>query len=335
MHNLCKTDAWMPNYSWSAISKSIIDQEFFDFDEQAERLSSHGQDYLQLSQGRFYGRFVTCPLGDQISIHIEHANQALSQFISGAPDAFAVGVVLSSGSIFRTNGVPICNDRIFIVPPRVDFHLYSPRDATILAYVIDEDFFKEKLALVQRAVEWLATIEQGIFHIHSPAIASRLRHDAFNALKASQIPNPSSITPAQLGNAVIDSFFSALILEINNGIGEIGIEQRSRTFHHFSQTLDIMQCADFLKASDNDFYKKISMSRRSIQNAFAQEVGLGVSGYLRYKRLVAVRRDLRRNADCENTIGDIAAKNGFWNWSHFTKQYKQLFGELPSDIASH
>ena len=49
-------------------------------------------------------------------------------------------------------------------------------------------------------------------------------------------------------------------------------------------------------------------------------------------RLNAVRRELRALAAAGQpvSIGDVAARWGFWHWSRFTENYRLLFGELPS-----
>lgn len=65
---------------------NMRDEEFFDFDQQSERLTSHGQEYLQITKGRFRGRFVSCALSPQATLNIEYANQALSHTIKGAND---------------------------------------------------------------------------------------------------------------------------------------------------------------------------------------------------------------------------------------------------------
>ncbi|MEH0069273.1 helix-turn-helix domain-containing protein [Pannonibacter sp. Pt2-lr] len=46
--------------------------------------------------------------------------------------------------------------------------------------------------------------------------------------------------------------------------------------------------------------------------------------------LVAARKEARRE-----TIGDIAARQGFWHWSHFSRDYKAQFGELPSETLGN
>lgn len=50
--------------------------------------------------------------------------------------------------------------------------------------------------------------------------------------------------------------------------------------------------------------------------------------YLRALRLNQVRTELRR--ECTATVGEIAARWGFWHPSRFAADYRAMFGELPS-----
>jgi AraC-like DNA-binding protein len=51
---------------------------------------------------------------------------------------------------------------------------------------------------------------------------------------------------------------------------------------------------------------------------------------LRSIRLNSVRQLLRSTAACELLIGDAAARWGFSHLSYFAREYRDLFGELPS-----
>jgi AraC family ethanolamine operon transcriptional activator len=54
--------------------------------------------------------------------------------------------------------------------------------------------------------------------------------------------------------------------------------------------------------------------------------------FLRALRLNAVRRALKQAAGSERVaVADIAARWGFWHLSHFSADYKAMFGELPSE----
>ncbi|MFY0680254.1 MAG: helix-turn-helix domain-containing protein [Thalassovita sp.] len=331
MQNAITSNAWLPRHSWSAQGNAIVDHAYHDFDAQAERLTSHGQEYLQLTEGKFYGRFISCALGQQTSVHIEHANQALSQSIAGAPDTYAIGIVLSAGHVFRVNGTPIDHNAVFIIPPNVDFHLYSPQDATILACIVEKSHFEAKLAAAPFVSDRIAG-HADITCLHAPTTADRLRQDTFNALRSCQAEIHSGFNPSLLGEALVNSMIATLMLEWHGELRHLD-RHTSKTFDRFLNVKTHLETIDAESTRPADLSQSLALSKRSVQYAFANEVSLGVSGYHRHLRLHAIRRALRNEADSHLTIGDIASQYGFWNWSHFSRQYAQLFGERPSDTG--
>ncbi|MDP3424151.1 MAG: helix-turn-helix domain-containing protein [Burkholderiaceae bacterium] len=74
---------------------------------------------------------------------------------------------------------------------------------------------------------------------------------------------------------------------------------------------------------------ELHITRRTLQNCFQDSLGISPASYLRLVRLNAVRRELR-DANADQTIGDVAARWGFWHMGHFSHDYKALFGETPS-----
>jgi AraC family ethanolamine operon transcriptional activator len=47
-------------------------------------------------------------------------------------------------------------------------------------------------------------------------------------------------------------------------------------------------------------------------------------------RLNEVRKSLKREADYSNIL-QVASEYNFWHMGQFSRDYKMLFGELPSD----
>ncbi|TKC88692.1 helix-turn-helix domain-containing protein [Trinickia terrae] len=80
-----------------------------------------------------------------------------------------------------------------------------------------------------------------------------------------------------------------------------------------------------------DLCRILRVSRRTLQNSFQQVANMTPLGYLRAIRLAEVRRALMSSPRAALSIGDAAARFGFFHLSHFTADYKSLFGELPSD----
>ena len=52
---------------------------------------------------------------------------------------------------------------------------------------------------------------------------------------------------------------------------------------------------------------------------------------MKYYRLNAVRSALKRMDSAQVMVADIANEKGFWHMGQFAKDYRQMFGELPSD----
>jgi AraC family ethanolamine operon transcriptional activator len=71
-------------------------------------------------------------------------------------------------------------------------------------------------------------------------------------------------------------------------------------------------------------------SQRPLHYGFEQVFGVSPMAYLKVLRLTAVRRQLRQVDPEQTTVADIASRFGFWSPGHFSRDYKNLFGELPS-----
>lgn len=80
-----------------------------------------------------------------------------------------------------------------------------------------------------------------------------------------------------------------------------------------------------------DLVAACGVSLRTLQDAFARHFGVGPMTWLRNLRLDRVRAELERAAPGAVTVGDVAARWGFYHLSHFTAAYRRRFGELPSE----
>ncbi len=71
---------------------------------------------------------------------------------------------------------------------------------------------------------------------------------------------------------------------------------------------------------------ELGTSRRTLQAAFQQVLGLAPAAYLRATRLAGARRALRQVP----SVTEAAAQWGFWHFGHFAQDYRRMYGELPS-----
>jgi AraC-like DNA-binding protein len=71
-------------------------------------------------------------------------------------------------------------------------------------------------------------------------------------------------------------------------------------------------------------------SPRALEYGFREIFGVSPIAYLRCARLSRVKRELHGSAYTSGRITQLAMKWGFWHLSQFSKDYYDLFGELPS-----
>lgn len=72
------------------------------------------------------------------------------------------------------------------------------------------------------------------------------------------------------------------------------------------------------------------ISTRHLHNVF-HETGSTVATWIRSRRLEHIRRDLRDPLHAGEPVGTIAARWGFVDAAHFSRSFRDAFGESPSD----
>jgi AraC family ethanolamine operon transcriptional activator len=81
----------------------------------------------------------------------------------------------------------------------------------------------------------------------------------------------------------------------------------------------------------SELCRELHLSRRTLQRAFMETLGIGPARYLTLKRLAAVRAVLRESDVRSATVLDVARKHGFWELRQFEKHYRRTFRESPTD----
>jgi AraC-like DNA-binding protein len=70
---------------------------------------------------------------------------------------------------------------------------------------------------------------------------------------------------------------------------------------------------------------------RSLINAFQAVTGFSPMAYFKRERLSGVRQALQRPHPARSRVIDVATAWGFWHMGHFTADYREMFGESPSE----
>lgn len=87
-------------------------------------------------------------------------------------------------------------------------------------------------------------------------------------------------------------------------------------------------CADEIGMAD--IVRATGVSVRTLQYGFMEQCGVGPMTHLRNLRLARIHAALKAAPPGSCSVGDVAARWGFYNGSAFARAYRQQFGELPS-----
>ncbi len=320
--------SWFPN---SKIHKSldfVFDSVQNDFDEQAALFSGIDQTYTQLTGGKFEGRLFSADLGP-VAIYIEYCNQAIEKEISTSPNEFSFSLALEGQSPSSTYGVMESTDLVYVLPPSGRAVTISPPNGIVMVITADCDALLESGLLLKDVAQRLAELDKQGEFLKSPRLAERLRSDAFSALEAA----PQAKSPemrAKVAELMIFALATAFTVEWLK-LDDLMTFQRTAAYERYLQTRSLLRGGPRAMDKSTGEHAESLGSKRSIELAFSKLVSMGPLKYSRVARLHNARRKLMDKQRLTKNIGDIAAEEGFWDWSKFSTYYQKQFGELPSD----
>ncbi|MGO9302290.1 MAG: helix-turn-helix domain-containing protein, partial [Candidatus Korobacteraceae bacterium] len=107
--------------------------------------------------------------------------------------------------------------------------------------------------------------------------------------------------------------------------------------HQFPRNQIIRTSMDFVEQCGGEYLSveqlasAASVSERTLRDAFQQYFGVAPVQYLNRRTLHQVRRALKAADPSVATVTEIATQFGVWQLGRFARDYRVLFGELPSE----
>lgn len=301
---------------------------FHDIDHFGEAIAPNGFQITQLSRGVFQGKISSWIANPELTINRYKINQSIqalgykhpSRLIFAvllnqpSPPAFSHDKLLVEHAIFGFDmqrpahliTSPEGQDQCHIEVSRTLFEHYA---ALANRYDLDDAFLHRNM-VVSRAdrcsglrdyLRQLFQAETDPAWYCSPHAATLLAQDLMPLLIDALLPAHQAEAPRPYRRAALVSEAKAYIMA------------------NLDQPLTL---ADICAA--------MSVSRRSLQYGFQEMLGMGPMAFVKIQRLHGIRRALLHGDPKLGTVAHIAYKWGFFSLGHFSKHYKQLFGESPS-----
>lgn len=316
----------------------VIKRKNHDVLDQAESLPFWNQEYVQLDKGSFAGTLTSASYED-IQIFTEKMNKGVDQIALAPKNTYVFGLPTVIFGKASWGSLPTNAQSLISLNKNTELTFRTSGRSEITAAVIsaakiehfaDQHYDVDFADLIKRLrpVE-LITPEQYTILLQSMTELSSYMQQANSATANSvnSISDHWSDHEYELLSNCLDMLISLNLKpakQIDQRVHRHIVSRvRDITLQHHSFTLSIEQICS-----------ELHLSRRTLTHAFSRILGITPVEYIRNLRLHRVRSELKAMKDDKSTIADIASKWGFWHRSLFTRYYKELFGECPSETTA-
>jgi len=303
-------------------------REAHDADEHAQNLTNWQQQYDQVSSGEFYGSLIELPLNG-LQVFKEHTSHTLRQKCNVWSDSIWFGLPENGHKVSRINGLEVKDEHLMCRPGDTEFELITPQDFNIFGIVMTHQALQKMAEIQEVTLNWLDLIEQGRLTVPRKTLY-HIRYLLDRVLTLESNPPPNKV----LTDMVMMSVLEVLKQKTDEVKVAPSFQRRKAVVDRVKSYVENHPDAP---VTITELCEVASVSRRTLQYSFTSVLGISPLQFIRISRLNGVRRALHNNIYLpmkeRASIADIASQWGFWHLSQFAKDYKQLFGELPSDTT--
>lgn len=312
---------------------SISATEALDADEHAAGLKHWKQDYEQLSAGVFRGTLEEIWF-DNVQFFRERTNQVVHQTGQAWEGSRTVGIASAPAAGGSFAGLPLQANSLLTLGSGGELDFRTPQYLDSLAVTADAVSLRDYGEQV-----WQIDTEQRMPRsgvIVPPLEAVNALREFLLLLLSTLEANPKLLNHASIRKEIEQEIFNKLIGTVNEASMQSPVPEPGSRHRIVAQARDYLNGHLDEAVTVADLCTALKVSRRTLQYSFQAVLNVNPVAWLRATRLNSVRRSLKEaRSDPRATVADIAARWGFWHHSHFTADYRMMFGELPSQTLRH
>ena len=306
----------------------IFSLESHDFLELEEALSAWDHQYQQISPGTFYGRFLHTQ-NDVLGVYRNRWERAIHY--RGAP----LGVVMFAVTLTQTSEARWMGQRVGVDDVCVQRcgaeaeYLSAPLWDSVVLTIPEVELARQIVDITHDDPETLLHTH-GVVHL-TPQLATQVRQAALNYIDTAvrSVAKPDAPSPLpQMAKSTVELMARVLVSAQPQRHVKASVN-RSRQLirkaedfcgQHPDQPLRIGQLC-----------RELGVSERTLRDTFNKLTDTSPLAFLKTQRLNQVYRELRDSDPGEVLVKQLAFASGFFHLGHFCRDYKQLFGESPSE----
>ncbi|WP_225422468.1 helix-turn-helix domain-containing protein [Pseudomonas huaxiensis] len=295
-----------------------------DVEEHAERLQGWQLRYDQLTSGRFSGTISELRL-DGMQLVRDRANQAMVKNGCTWDGAISFSMPLAKHQDdFHCAGHSISGHNLLVARGQSLPELRAPAGLDLLCVTIDQQLLEQTLQHQNHGFDLQALPR--CYRLHdggSQFGLITLFHSLFD--------ETSLQAPLLDYSAIREGIRDAVLMHLLDLLDEEDVQPLTPS----ARKRMVDRAREYALSNPDsppsivELCNRVGASRRKLQYCFQETLGINPLAYLRALRLNAVHRVLLQGDSAP--VQDVAASWGFWHLSRFATDYRQLFGERPSD----
>jgi AraC family ethanolamine operon transcriptional activator len=321
---------WLDNHQ-DKLQIEAVRCRLSDVLEQASALPLWSQDYTQLDKGQFSGS-ITSIACEGVQIFREAMNRSVDELASAPPDSYVIGLPTIIEGEALWSGSKLSKNCLITLDKNDELLFRTSHSSEITAAVITEQRLEEYAERVEKVDLRPMMTKVNPVEALPPAIQSRLlatlyigtEHLAKNIEQG--ISHPHSWRHFE--DSVLNICVQALVAASNNN----SRHHEYRVHRYIVKSVRELTLAQNLDPlTIGEICTTLNISRRTLNHAFQQVLGITPVAYMRNIRLHKIRAELQYKSEQINNIACVASHWGFWHMSLFSRYYRELFGECPSE----
>ncbi len=307
----------------------VLEHQSQDVDDQAKSLTGWQQVYEQLGCGRFRGSAWQVVMTEGVLLR-ESTNRQLREFIVPPPGHLVLALPLSVEPGSKLCGRAIGPESMMVLGHQQEYDLVTAGELDLVGISLHRDVLEA--ALGPAKVEWLNCAERERVLDLTLETATAIRHMLLAACTEAERHVDALVETAAESELLSSTLSHAVVLAMAGDKADHSstIPRRADT-----RMRVVKRAIEFMRGNlSNDvgipeICGAAFASRRTLQYCFEEFMHTTPQAYLRALRLNEARRTLKTGGD--QPITSVASTLGFSSASHFTRHYKLMFDELPSE----
>ncbi|MEB3341779.1 helix-turn-helix domain-containing protein [Okeania sp.] len=311
-------------------NQKIISKSFTDVDGFKEFFAHQRREIIQISPGFLEAEVLSIQVGDIYFVY-NQVNQGLQ--LLGDP---LTKDHINFSIIWSENEKKYYSFRYAIEPQRTIFgfnrrgtDFISSHGGALTQILMPVQTFDAYADKLQR--HDLDDNFRSKNHVNLPLTGIQEIKDYLKQLIWLAVHQPTWLQNPHIEKLIADDFVPLLMIQIPIKLNSQSFLKPSRRSKLIAQAEKEMLANLNQPLTLKQLAENLGSSSRALSFGFKDLFGISPMRYLKVRRLNAVRQRLKASNPENCTIVFLANEYGFYCPSHFTRYYKTMFGELPSE----